>query len=117
MRNILYEYFDVLELPVGEVPYTAIDRALRDERYLRKFTPSYARNDMMQGHLASLLYWYPFYIDQLYDFSLEGVDFRVYFKNTNMLEHFEYLFPQICKKLDRLRLNGIKTNHFNEIAL
>jgi hypothetical protein len=72
---------------------------------------------MMQGHLASLLYWYPYYIDTLYEYALDGIDFRIYFKGTEMLEPFEYLFPQICSKLDKLKARGIKLNHLEEIAL
>ncbi len=117
MRNPWVEYFDILELPVGEIPYTAIDRALKDEKYLRKFSPTFARNDMLQGHLASLLYWYPYYIDQLYELALEGIDFREYFNRTEMKVHFEHLFPAVCIKLDRLRTRGVKTNHFQEVKL
>ena len=117
MRSPWHEYFDILDLPIGEIPYVSIHRALKDEKYLRKFQPTFARNDMMQGHLASLLYWYPYYIDQLYEYAVEGMDFRIYFKGTEMLEHFEFLFPQICSKLDKISRKGIKTNHFDEIAL
>lgn len=117
MRSPWIEYWEITELPIGEVPYIAIERALRDEKYLRKFSPTFARNDMLQGHLSSLLYWYPYYIDQLYDLTLDGIDFRNYFKGTEMLPHFEYLFPQLCFRLDRLRVKGLKTNHFQEIKL
>lgn len=117
MRHPWVEYFDILELPIGEVPYTAIDKALKDEKYLRKFQPTYARNDMVNGHLASLLYWYPYYIDELYDHALRGVDFRKYFVGTDMEEHFEFLFPSVCKKLDRIVEKGIKVNHLDEIKL
>ena len=117
MRSIWYDYFDILELPIGELPYIAIERASKDEKYLRKFKPTFARNDMMQGHLASLLYWYPYYIDQLYEYALDGIDFRNYFTGTEMVEHFEYLFPSVCSRLDRLSKKKIKTNHFDEIAL
>lgn len=116
MRSPFYEYFDIMELPIGELPYSSIDRALKDEKYLRKFQPTFFRNDLVNGHLASLLYWYPHYIDNLYEYSLSGKDFRS-FLTPEMVEHFEYLFPRVCSKLDKLKVKGIKLNHLEEIAL
>lgn len=117
MREPWMEYWDIMELPIGEIPYISIDRAFKDEKYLRKFTPTYAKKDMLDGYLSALLYWYPYYIDQLYELSLEGVDYRRYFDGTNFIEDFEYLFPQISNRLDKLRTKNIKTNHLGEIKL
>jgi hypothetical protein len=114
---MIYEYFELKELPIGEVPYTAIQNALKDEKYLRKFQPTFARNDLMQGHLAALLYWYPYYVDALYDYADNGKNFRAYFDGTNLLGDFEYLFSSLCSKLDRMSNRKLKTNHFDEIAL
>ena len=103
-RTIHYNYFEIHELPVGEVPYSAISKALKHEKYFRKFQPTFCRNDLLQGHLAALLYWYPHYIDQLYQFASEGKDYMAYFNSlpVEIREAFDYLFPETKKRLDRV---------------
>ena len=117
MRSPWVEYFDILELPIGEVPYVGIAKALEEEKYLRKFSPTFPRNDFLHGHLAALLYWYPHYINDLYEYALKGANFRDYFNGTEMADHFVHLFPQVTIRLDRLRTKGLKTNHLDEIKL
>lgn len=38
-RTMFYEYFEVEQLPIGELPYSAIHSALKHEKYFRVFTP------------------------------------------------------------------------------
>lgn len=114
---MFYDYFSISEFPIGEIPYTAINKAFGDEKYIRKFVPTFPRNDMLQGHISALLYWYPFYIDELYNLALNKRDFRLYFKGTNLEKDFEYLFSELCQKLDRLSKKEIKKNHLDEIII
>jgi len=119
MRTLLYEYWKVDELPIGHLPFNSIQRALKDEVYMRKFTPSNMMEDLSSGYYSALLYWYPNYLDLLYDHAAEGIDHRVFFRNMNgnILYAFEYLFSELNNKLDRLRSHANRFNHLEETKL
>jgi len=119
MRLPYYEYFEIENLPIGEIPFSAIQRALKDEKYLRKFTPSHYRADLLSGHSSALLYWYPNYIDYLYEFAINDKDYMLFFKGfpPHIRDDFVELFPEIIKKLKTLRKNVSKLNHFEEIKV
>lgn len=119
MRHPFYEYFELENFPIGEIPFSAIQRALKDEKYFRKFQPSHYRNDLLSGHTAALLYWYPNYIDYLYELTMAGEDWMLFFKPFphNIRDEFVELFPEIIKKLVRLRKNLSKLNHFDEMKI
>lgn len=119
MRHPFYEYFEVENLPIGEIPFSAIQRAIKDEKYLRRFIPTHYRNDLLNGHTAALLYWYPKYIDYLYELTMAGEDWMLFFKPfpQNIRDGFVELFPEIIKKLVRLRKNLSKLNHLEEMKL
>jgi hypothetical protein len=118
-RNILYNYFDIEQLPIGELPYTAIHRALGDEKYLRSFSPTYCRNDLAQGHLSALLYWYPNYIEQMYELAVDGFDYMAYFNRLpiEIIEGFKLLFPESIKKLEKARRLALDLNSLEEIKI
>lgn len=119
MRLPYYEYFEVENFPIGEIPFSTIQRAIKDERFLRKFSPTHYRNDLLSGHSSALLYWYPYYIDYLYEFAISDKDFMIFFKPfpSHIKDDFVELFPDIIKKLHRLRKNISKINHFEELNL
>lgn len=119
MRLIQYEYFEISDLPAGEIPYTAIVNALKDEKYLRRFKPTNYRNDLLLGHTGALLYWYTEYVDVLYDHAVNDEDFMVFFKHFPMeiREGFVFLFPEIMRKLNKVRKKLKKQNHLEEITL
>lgn len=118
-RTICYEYFEVDSLPVGDIPYSAIHKALKNEKYFRLFTPTYCRNDLKAGHLSALLYWYPKYIDQLYDLAVSGEDFMLYFNGLpiEIIEAFDYLFPETKKRLDKAKEYAVKLTELEEIKI
>lgn len=118
-RTIFYEYFEVEQLPIGELPYSSIHKALRHEKYFRRFTPTFCRNDLLQGNLAALLYWYPNYIDQLYQFASEGKDYMMYFRGlpTEIIEAFDYLFPELKKRLDRVKETSLDLTVLEEFKI
>ena len=105
VRHPFYEYFDINDMPVGEIPYSAFSKALKDEIYFRRFDPTFYRNDLLHGHKSALLYWYPYYIDYL---------------NDRLIKHDDdvcIIIPQLCNKLDRLKTTTFKLNHLDEIEL
>lgn len=114
-RLAFYEYWDVSQLPVGEMPFSAVNKALKDERYLRKFKPTFYRENLLQGHLSALLYWYPSYIDLLFKMAIDG-DYGAFFKPFpfEIFEGFKYLFPEVCEMLDNILENKIRSNHLDE---
>ena len=118
-RNMLHEYFELTDLPIGELPYSAIQRALKDEKYLRQFTPTFCRNDLIQGNFSALLYWYPHYVEQLYALAIDGHNYMFYFKPlpSEITEGFVYLFPELMKKLDKARELTLKSNDLDEIKI
>jgi len=111
------EYWEVTELPVGDVPYASIARGLKDEKYFRKFVPTYCRENLLQGHLSALLYWYPHYITLLYDLAVEGKDYMSYFNRmpSEITEAFFYLFPELIRKLDKIK-DKSNVNHLGELS-
>jgi hypothetical protein len=119
MREMHYEYFEIDNLPIGEIPFSTIQRAIKDEKYLRKFSPTHYRNDLLIGHPSALLYWYPHYIDYLYEFAIADKDFMIFFKPfpAHIKDDFIELFPEVVKKLHKLRKNINRINHFEEIKL
>jgi len=118
-RTMFYDYFEISSLPVGEIPYSAIQKALKHEKYLRRFKPTFCRNDLMRGNLAALLYWYPHYIDQLYEFAVEGKDYMIYFSGlpTEITEAFDYLFPELKRRLDKVKEDRLNLSVLEEIKI
>ena len=118
-RTIWYEYFELTDLPIGDLPYATIQRALKDEKYLRKFTPTFCRNDLAQGHFSALLYWFPHYVEQLYALAIDGHNYMFYFKTLSpeIIEGFTYLFPELMKNLDKARDLTLKSNELDEIKI
>lgn len=117
VRTMWHEYWELTELPIGEIPYSAIQRGLKDEKYFRKFTPTHYRENLLQGHLAALLFWYPRYVDFLYEMAIDGKDYLRFFHTfaPEITEGFKYLFPELIKKLDKLKESTLKLNHLEEI--
>lgn len=109
------EYFKVDDFKVGEIPFSAIHLGLQKEKYFRKFRPSGWNKDLKSGIPAAVLYWYPSYIDCLFEFAVYKKDFRIFFLSfpPSVLEDFEYLFPDIVKKLESIPKEN-KTNHLGE---
>lgn len=119
MRLIQHEYFEISDLPTGEIPYTAIINAIKAEEYLRKFTPTNYRDDFNDYHLAALLYWYPEYITKLYDLAVSGDNFMSFFKPfpPEIRDGFVYLFPEVMLKLKKVKKKISRVNHFEEIKI
>lgn len=115
-RSIAHDYFDISDLPTGDLPYSAIDRALKDEKYLRKYTPVAMRTDLTYLHYPALLIYYPDYIDTLYDLAAEGLDYMSFFHTypTEITEAFNYLFPEAIKKLERVKQSKLKLTTLEE---
>jgi hypothetical protein len=116
-RTIMYEYWKLEELPIGEVSYMTIQRALQDEKYMRKFRPSFYRENLLQGHHSALIYWYPHYVNELYEIAVNRGEFRRFFDKfpPHIKTSFEILFIELCKRLDKIKLSGLKLNHLEEI--
>lgn len=118
-RTMFHEYFELTDLPIGDLPYATIQRALKDEKYLRKFDPTFCRNDLLKGNFSALLYWYPHYVEQLYALAIEGHNYMFYFKTLlpEITEGFIYLFPELIKNLDKARELTLKSNELDEIKI
>lgn len=118
-RESFVEYFNLEELPIGELSYSAIQKALRHEMFFRKFYPTFCRENLMQGHKAALLYWYPFYVNELCILASEGNDAMSYFKGISwdVVGYFEYLFPETVSKLKKIQKLNSKLNHLEETVL
>jgi hypothetical protein len=120
----------ILEFPLGEIPYIAIDRLttlkMSDPKmgwWVPLFDDHWTSSDMSQdlrsGRPTPLVYWYPSYADTLYDMSLEGQDFRKFligFHPEN-LRWFTVLFKEQVRKLDKLAAKNLKLNHLNEATI
>ena len=119
MRLIQHDYFEINELPVGEIPFTAIQNAIKKQEYLLKFTPTNYREDFLVGHTGALLYWYPEYIDILYELSINDQEFMLFFKPfpTEIRDGFVYLFPEVKRRLNKIRKKFSKLNHLEEWKL
>jgi hypothetical protein len=113
-RLPFYEYWETETL---QVPYASLARAFENEIYFRKFTPTFVRNDLMQGHLSALLYWYHIYVDVLYEIAASGKDPMLFFKGlpTEIKDGFDYLFPQLKKTLEKVRNGSLQSNHLDEL--
>lgn len=118
-RTYFNEYFEVIEMPVGEIPFSVINRALKHEKYFRRFTPTFCRKDLLQGHLAALLYWYPYYVEQLYELASEGKDFKLFFGGlpSVIIESFDYLFPELIKRLELAKEVAVNLTALEEIKI
>lgn len=117
MRLPWIDYWELEELPVGDLSFSTIEKALKQEVYLRKFTPTNLKNDLMNGNLSALLYWYNFYIEELYDLAANKKDFMEYFNKfpEGVKEGFIYLFPQLIKRLRVIEAGKIKKSKLDEV--
>ena len=118
-RTMLHDYFDLKDLPIGEIPFSAIRMALRDEKYLRKYMPDNYMSDLRRGQLSALLYWYHYYINDLYELASVGKDYMDFFRvfPIEIKDGFNYLFGETIKRLDKVKSSAIKSNHLDESSL
>jgi hypothetical protein len=119
-RVINYEYYDIAELDIGTIPYESINRALRHEIFLRHPKTNHSwQFDFKNNIHSSVLVKFPEYISSLYEFCLNGHRYQHFFStyNAEILDSFEYLFPSVVKRLDRLYKSGTRLNKdvFEEI--
>lgn len=120
-RRIECEYFDLNDLPLNDLPYSAIDAALKDEKYMRKYPLINLNADLNSGYPAALLIRYPEYVDSLYNLAYSGLVPQHYFSffAKGTYEAFEYLFEDLNAKLNSVVLGGgaYKTTALGETKL
>lgn len=108
--------------PLGEIPFYTYCKVLEElPSACYVFVPSTMVEDLAIGSLNRLLYWYPVYVDKLYEMAEEGIDYKEYLDRFNSLNSFQFsiLFEPTVKKLDKLIENKlkIKSNHLNEMIV
>lgn len=121
-RTMHYTYYNLDEMEVGLIPYNAIVKALQYELFTRKHPYSdHWSDDLTLGRCSSVLIHYPKYIDILYEFAMGGRSYKEYFLNypPQIIQTFEYLFPDVVRRLDKLVVSNAKLNKgiFEEINI
>lgn len=114
-RTMFFEYYNIDEIEVGSIPYDAIQRALRHEIFFRKPESSeltHWQEELSKNIYSSVLVRFPDYVPFLYENALEGKSYRVLFQpySIEILESFEYLFPVVIKRLDKITKNARRLN-------
>jgi hypothetical protein len=114
-RHNYYNYFKLEQLP-SEISYNTIQRAIKNEIYLREFKPTFFRENLMQGHPSSLLYWYSYYVPELFSLAINNEEYLDFFNPfpEHIKSDFKYLFYELVEKLDRIKNNELKHNHLDE---
>lgn len=119
----------ITDLPLGEVPFLAIDRLMTssnyDERYGKvplfnpQFIPKTWIEDLKLGEPTALVYWYPQYIDYLYEIAMQGKNFKDFLIKHHARNEawFLKIFPEVANKLERLASTSVKLNHLNETVI
>ncbi len=119
----------ITEFPLGMIPYLAIDRLSTLKQMDRKhgmvpifddqWVPWEWKEDLKFGKPTALVYWYPEYVDFLYEIALSGADFRSFLVGFNYenLRWFDLLFTEQAAKLDKLASKTLKLNHLNEATI
>lgn len=120
-RSMFHTYFDLDDLDVGVIPYEAVNKALRYEIFMRKYdSNTHWVDDFNNKILQSVLVRYPDYSQFLYDNAINGKSHKEFFKPypAEILAAFEYLFPTLIKRLDKLVRNHAKLNQgpFAEVS-
>jgi len=106
--------------PLMEVPFDAYCLLLDFyANHLEHFVPSTMEEDLKNGRLNAMVYWYPRLVQTLYALSYEGHDFRGYLEalNSQNVYLFEEIFKDTVKKLDKLREKRLNNNHLDEIQV
>lgn len=109
-----YEFFKIMELP-----FDAYEYFIKREFDFKVFTPKTMDEDLSQGTISALVYYYPIYLSELYDLVSRGEDYRSFFrKYTPSLEIlFKQMFRTTSSKLDRILGRKIKVNYLAEIKV
>lgn len=119
----------VTDFPLGEIPYMAIERLTRlkvmdpDKGGVPIFDNTFIPSDMIKdlgtGKPTPLVYWYPDYIDMLYQVALNGGDYFEILKLYNFANAlwFKTLFEEVDRKLLALSSKEIKKNHLEETSI
>lgn len=121
-RLMIYDYYDMSDIDIGCIPYSAIQRALRHEIFFRKSGTTFNwQKDLHNKIYSSVLVRFPDYIAYLYEHCMEGKSYKEFFGcyHPEILESFEYLFPDVIKRLDRMTKVSGKLNKgiFSELDL
>ena len=123
----------ITDFRLGEIPYLAIDRLTTLKVYdadrgfkTPLFNEDWRPCHYLQDSIAmaktdpdicmTLVYFYPEYIDHLYERAMLDLKWRGYFR-PKFLYWFEILFEEQVKRLDRIALKKYKLNHLDEIAI
>jgi hypothetical protein len=112
-RTMHYDYYTLDEIDLGSIPYSTVNRALKHEIFFRKPKElSHWQIELSQNIYSSVLVRFPDYLPFLYENALDGKSYRVLFQpySIEILETFEYLFPDVIKRLDKITKNARKLN-------
>jgi hypothetical protein len=115
----------ITDLPLGEIPYLAVSRLMGGnfhEPYRTfdiNFLPNVWHEDIKAGLPTPLVYWYPQYIDFLYEIAMEGDDPMIFLNDFHKCneELFREIFEEIHKKLVKLQSNSVRLNHLDELRI
>lgn len=108
--------------PLGELPFDTYALITDpDKLYFHcvKFVPTRWDEDLKQGTIRVLVYWYPVYAPKLFQLASQGLEFRYFlaFYHEDLPRNFQRAFPSTTKALDSLKEGKIKLNHMEETKL
>jgi len=110
----------VKHYPMDELPYDALKFILDNCREaVRPFNPTTVEQDLKLGRAHTIVYWYPQYLDTLYKYAADGLDWRSYLTDLHPdnLVFFSVIFKNTTTKLDSIIFNLLKQNKLGEITL
>jgi hypothetical protein len=109
----------ITDLPLGEVPFLTIDRLVEKKKFDPDFVPGNWKEDLKTGRPTPLVYWYPQYIDFLYEIAMNGESHQQFLWDFNPYNWywFPMLFKEVDGKLVKLANNSIRLNHLDETLI
>lgn len=91
--------------PIDSLPYEAYCKVIKIYAdSLKPFVPGTLEEDLATGKFNRLIYRFPEYMPEIYEWVSYGKNFRDYFAQFNHLNSFlfEDLMPELTKKLDKI---------------
>ncbi len=106
--------------PLGQFPFDTYCKCFDEYReFCLPFVPSNWEEDLKRGELTRILYWYPVYIDRLFEIAERGFNYLEYLDSYHPKNSLAFisLFDSTNKKLDKLYKSKIKTNVLSELKV
>jgi hypothetical protein len=110
-------FFPLNEVPFQTVVLVTTPSGLR--AYCKKFRPATMEVDLAIGGGNRLLYWYPKFVDKLYELAAQGKDYNEWLNlgHINNPHLFSVMFPSTKRNLDKILEGKLKSNLLSEIRV